>query len=215
MRLTCWGHLMFRRLLGSLALIFIVSAVMPASAADIRMSDHPGFNVILEGTITTGDYDKLRALIDENCPWIAKYCPDRIFLASPGGSLPEAGKIGRLIRKLRWGTEIGFSDPELRRSQVKALNLKDPQNNLCTSACFFIYVAGIERIDNPRFQKGILGIHRPYMSDADLKALSADQAMASATQVRTVVDAYLKEMGVPAKYSDLMFSNSRRSDQMD
>jgi hypothetical protein len=30
--------------------------------------------------------------------------------------------------------------------------------------------------------------------------------MASATQVRTIVETYLKEMGVPAKYADLMFS---------
>jgi hypothetical protein len=52
----------------------------------------------------------------------------------------------------------------------------------------------------------ILRVHRPYFSDTDLRTLSANQAMASATQVRTIVETYLKEMGVPAKYADLMFS---------
>jgi hypothetical protein len=85
------------------------------------------------------------------------------------------------------------------------VKLKDPLSNyMCASACVFVYVAGIER--NYSGDKGILGIHRPYLSEADLKTLSANQAMASATQVRTIVEAYLKEMGVPAKYADLMFS---------
>jgi hypothetical protein len=45
---------------------------------------------------------------------------------------------------------------------------------------------------------GVLGIHRPYLSDADLKAAQcANQAMESATQIRTIVETYLREMGVP------------------
>jgi hypothetical protein len=79
---------------------------------------------------------------------------------------------------------------------------------MCASACFFIYVAGIYRSS----LNGVLGIHRPYLSDADLKAISADQAMESSTQIRTIVETYLREMGVPSKYAELMFSNS--GDQM-
>jgi hypothetical protein len=78
-----------------------------ATAAEIKRSDNPLYGIILEGTIVSGDYDKLRKLIDEDCP--AKYynsagyttCPDTIYLASSGGSVAEAMKIGRLVRALR------------------------------------------------------------------------------------------------------------------
>jgi hypothetical protein len=61
--------------------------------------------------------------------------------------------------------------------------------------------------------RGILGIHRPYLSNADLKALSANEAMEfSSTKIRTVVETYLREMSVPSKYADRMFSIS--GDQM-
>jgi hypothetical protein len=195
--------------------IFFLSAALwalcfsgAARAADIRRSDHPLYGFILEGTIVARDYDKLRKLVDEDCP--AKYynsgCASAIYLASPGGSVAEAMKIGRLVRTLRWETKIPDDvPPDLRSKTVAALKLKDAEANyMCASACFFVYVAGFERASI--VDKGILGIHRPYMSDADLKTLSANQALASATQVRTLVQTYLKEMGVPSKYADMMFS---------
>jgi hypothetical protein len=57
-----------------------------------------------------------------------------------------------------------------------------------------------------RYGANLIGIHRPYLSDSDLKTLSGDQAITSAHQVRTTVENYLKEMSVPAKYADMMFS---------
>jgi hypothetical protein len=122
---------------------------------------------------------------------------------------PKAIKIGRLVRTLRWETEIPEKyppgPPDLYSGIVAATKLKDPkQNYMCASACFFVYVAGIER--NFFHFKPILGVHRPYLSETDLRTLTANQAMASSTQVRTIVETYLKEMGVPAKYADLMFS---------
>jgi len=115
-------------------------------------------------------------------------------------------KIGRLVRALRWETQIPEeATADLRQKIVTALKLSDPKANyLCASACFFAFVAGVER--SPAVDNGILGIHRPYLSDADLKRVNDSQAIASATQVRSVVDAYLKEIGVAAKYADLMFS---------
>ena len=94
----------------ALTFILLMFETAPAGAADIWMSGYP----ILEGTTTTGDYDKLRKLIDENCPgkW-TDLCPDRILLASPGGSMLEAMKIGRLIRKLRWDTEVPENFPPM------------------------------------------------------------------------------------------------------
>lgn len=87
--------------------------------------------------------------------------------------------------------------------------LKDAKGNyMCASACFFIFVVGIDRegVDIWHIWQPVLGIHRPYLSEADLKRLSGNQAIASAGQIRTVVEDYLKEIGVSAKYADLMFS---------
>src|SRR5262249_29956044 len=86
----------------------------PLSAAETRAISSS--RVVLEGEIQSGDYDKLRNLVDPNAgtqvgvggiggDWYGdKY--DEIYLASPGGSLAEAMKIGRLVRALRWQTIV-------------------------------------------------------------------------------------------------------------
>jgi hypothetical protein len=56
------------------------------------------------------------------------------------------------------------------------------------------------------FDRPLLGIHRPYLSESELSNLSGDQAISYAKNIREVVDSYLREMGVPYKYSDKMFS---------
>ncbi len=85
---------------------------------------------------------------------------------------------------------------------------------MCASACFFIFVAGIKReMENPLSANvPILGIHRPYLSDDDLNAMTGEQAISSANQIRPLVESYLKEMNVPTKYAELMHSISK--DQM-
>jgi hypothetical protein len=52
----------------------------------------------------------------------------------------------------------------------------------------------------------ILGVHRPSLSDASLRALTADQALSSTDQDRALIEKYLKEMGVSPRYAELMFS---------
>jgi hypothetical protein len=51
-----------------------------------------------------------------------------------------------------------------------------------------------------------LGIHKPYFSEADLREMSSDKVILASTRTRTIVENYLKEMDVPAKYADQMFS---------
>lgn len=172
-------------------------------------------NVILEGRIEAGDYDKLlklTKLLNAGCGGPYEGCVRGLYLASPGGSLIEAMKIGRLVRTLRWDTTVPspITNPYVPPEKYfKDIQLKDPQHNhMCASACFFIFVAGAERNsdDLDVAQNVILGIHRPYLTDSDLRATNADQAIASGNQVRDVVEGYLKGMGVPSKYADLMFS---------
>jgi hypothetical protein len=88
--------------------------------------------------------------------------------------------------------------------------MKNPeQNYMCASACFLIFVAGIERTAGgyrSYIPPAILGIHRPYLSETELKAMSGKDAMTAATTTKTIVENYLREMSVPTKYADMMFS---------
>jgi hypothetical protein len=168
-------------------------------------------SVIVEGKIEAGDYDKLRSIYGERgqsefslgLPEV-----DVLSLASPGGDLAEAMKIGRLVRPLKLITNvpsrIGLHSTLGMANEHK---LKNPQANyMCASACFFIFVAGVKRTDDAWSGNPILGVHRPYLSDSDLRMLSGDQAIASTDRLRTAIENYLKEMGVPAKYAGMMFA---------
>jgi hypothetical protein len=185
--------------------------VAPASSAEIRQIPTVYADVILEGKIEAGDYDnflRLLNLINEDCG----SCARRLYLESPGGSLIEAMKIGRLVRALHWETIIPspITNPYVRPEKIyENYQIKDPKSNhICASACFFIFVGGTYRSsdDVDVDDNVILGIHRPYLTDKELMAQSGDQAIASASRVRDVVEGYLKEMGVPSKYAELMFS---------
>jgi hypothetical protein len=163
-----------------------------------------GTGAVLEGKIEAGDFDKLRKFIFLNLT-------EQVYLASPGGELAEAMKIGRLLRGLKLSTIVParFPSADLQKQAASMHGLQDAKANfLCASACFFIFVAGIHR-DSDLSSDGILGIHRPYLSDADLRALAPDNAMAQATRARSLVEQYARDMGVAGKYVDKMFAVSK------
>jgi hypothetical protein len=65
--------------------------------------------LILEGKIESGDYLSVRNFLRDESNF--KKISGGVFLASPGGSVLEALKIGRLIRELRLSTEAPASPP--------------------------------------------------------------------------------------------------------
>lgn len=158
--------------------------------------------VVFEGQIEPGDCLKFRN-------FMSKQGAHRIYLASPGGNLREAMEIGRLVRALKLETIVPgkWTTDDINRKWAEARNLKAYKHNyMCASACFFIFAAGISREfdgDDP-----ILGIHRPYLSEDDLRKLNYDQALRAGRETKTTVEAYLREMSVPSKYSDRLFSIS-------
>ena len=203
-------------LLGALVACTIGS--VPIRAADIRnmydtrtdgQATTGSFGFVLEGRIETGDFEKLKKAYGDlriNQFLIGSPGFNTLYLASPGGNLAEAIKIGRFIRALKLETIVpSRSGPQMQAQMVEQRKLKNPKANYtCASACFFIFVAGVKRaFDEPG--KPILGIHRPYLSDSDLRSLTGEQAINSARQMRAIVESYLKEMNVPAKYADAMF----------
>jgi hypothetical protein len=196
----------FCRVIAAIAACAVGAAM--ADAAEIK-ADRTREGVILEGKIEAGDFDKLRN-------FYFREGAINIFLASPGGDLAEAMKIGRLVRELKLTTAVPdklrpASDlsSTLQKEWIAKYKLTDLNANyMCASACFFIFVAGIHREVAGFLSdlKPVLGIHRPYLSETDLRGLSSDNAIAAGARTKAIVDDYLKEMGVPAKYADQMFS---------
>jgi hypothetical protein len=173
-------------------------------AADIRMdpSGTAAGGAVLEGKIDVGDFEKFKSfLLNGNNPV-------EIYLASPGGILAEAMKIGLLIRTLKLSTVVPGKalTNQSRELAVARHDLKDPKADyMCTSACFFILVAGIHRRSDDLGQ-AILGIHSPSLSESALNRLSFDQVATADDRIRAAIENYLKAMDVPAKYAEDMFS---------
>ena len=181
----------------ALVLLVAGSLAVAAGAGAATVKLHPnGRIVVLEGRIELGDLDKV-ARISEDA------APTAIYLASPGGNLGEAMRIGALVRRLAWETKTadGPNLPAAIRSGVAAsYGIRNPaRNNVCASACFFIFVSGIYRDGH------VLGIHQPYMSLAEMEKISAEEASRRTSDVKATVDRFLKRMGVPPAYLEEMY----------
>jgi hypothetical protein len=162
--------------------------------------------LVIEGKIVAGDYDKFRNFLGNKSNF--DKISGGVFLASSGGNVAEAMRIGRLIRTLRLSTDAPSGPPagnaKFGESLISANNLVNPKANyLCTSACFFVYVSGIYRNMN---WVGRLGVHRPIQLGGNARRLSGDEALKANWFVRETIKNYLKDMDVPDKYVDLVFS---------
>jgi len=162
--------------------------------------------LILEGKIVAGDDLKLRDFLSTKSNF--DKISGGVFLASPGGSVEEAMKIGRLIRALRLSTDapLGATMGHVKFGEplIKPSHLVDPKENyLCASACFLVYVSGIYR---NLYEVGRLGVHRPLRLESSFMTLSDDEALYAESLNRKRVENYLNQMNVPEKYVDLMFS---------
>jgi hypothetical protein len=136
-------------------------------------------NVLLSGEIVQGDYQRLRTVV------LSSEVPmGSLYLAqSPGGDAIEAMKMGRLIRTLA---------------------LTTGSNDTCNSACFLVWVAGVDR----GALGGTLGLHRPYFARHYFAGLSRAQAETRYREMSNQVQKYLEEMDVPQKIIHLVFQTS-------
>lgn len=114
--------------------------------------------------IAPGDYEVLmRGLL--NNP--GKYVQKIVLLDSIGGSVPEAIKMGRLLR------EAGF-------------DALVPASSICQGSCVYLLAAG-----RAKTVRGHVGIHRPYFANGD-----SAQANAAGNASRYSPASYLREMNV-------------------
>lgn len=181
-----------------LALFLVTFSSYGATIAPAqRPSGKPASGITIEGPIEVGDYEKFASLVLHSEQVDG---PGPIWLGSPGGNLVEALKIGRLVRKLK----LTVWAPEWKSRPL--MRLSRPEHNLCTSSCFFIYVAGVQRFGK------ILGVHRPFLSQQDYERITLDEAAGAHTNVQEITSAYLRDMGVSQKITEKVLST--RSEQI-
>ena len=180
-----------------------------AEAADLSYTrSHNSGDITISGEIKSGDYEKFieitnKAFTETTAAYeyvmmqLKSNDPERleeissktgkiggasrvtVFLNSNGGSVTEAIKIGEAIHEMSLRTAL-------------------PENSAtCSSACFFIWVGGVERIAYVGNGKSTIGIHRIYFESSQYSNLSSDDAENKYHQAQSLAVAYLAEMGVP------------------
>jgi hypothetical protein len=196
---------MLFRLIAAFA-VLVIGALAP-HAAEIRPDPSGGgiARAVLEGKIERGDFDKFLDFVFKSQNAV------EIYLASPGGDMGEAIKIGIAIRQLNLSTIVPgkvLTNQSLNLAATRH-NLKGGKANyLCASACFFIFVAGIHR-NADDVGPAILGMHKPFLADDELNELRNDQTIAAEKQLRISFENYLRVMDVPAKYAAEMYATPK------
>jgi hypothetical protein len=150
-----------------LSMLFTI-APLSAQAADISCHINDCTVIDITGEISRGDYDKLNGFFGGQ----GGQSIQTIGIDSPGGSIDEAMKIGRLLRnRERW--------------------VAVPENGECASACVLILAGGVRR-----YPLGRVGIHRPYFEELDPSVTSAGADQAYKAMFQEIRN-YLSEMNVP------------------
>lgn len=189
-----------------ISLVSLPQLARPACASSLSIDHSDARTAILEGTISPGDFEKLRNFLGSNKDIV------QIYLASPGGNLAEALRMGLLVRSLTLSTIV--PSKTLTRQALEQLSqqhgLKHPETDyLCASACFFIFVAGAHR-NSDNDGTPLLGIHSPFVSNQESRGISTDQASELKYKAREEIETYLKVMNVPSRYVLDMYSASRK-----
>jgi hypothetical protein len=127
-----------------------------------------------DGVIEEGTAGLLQNFLsDHNIPYNST-----LYLNSPGGSLSEGLKLGRLIRKVQLFTHVG-------RSGEKRYDIRAGE---CYSACALAFLGGPYRFHETGSE---YGVHRFYGSPG-AAAVSSDQAQI----VSAAIIEYIRAMGV-------------------
>jgi hypothetical protein len=129
--------------------------------------------------IAPGDYEALLKGLTANP---GKYAKKLALLDSIGGSVPEAIKMGRLLREAGFDTLV-------------------QSNAVCQGTCVYLLAAGRDKT-----VRGYVGLHRPYFANGD-----SAQANLAGNASHYSPAAYFKEMNIPSNLMDDMQSIDPRN----
>jgi hypothetical protein len=127
--------------------------------------------LIATGTVVPGAADAFASEVAKRGSYVKT-----VVLHSPGGSVQDALKIGRLIRERKFNTEVR-------------------DGRYCASSCPLMFAGGVERIAWP---KAAIGVHQVSALTAAAGATMAD-GMSSAQRVSAEVQRYLRDMGIDSQ----------------
>lgn len=158
-----------------------ISVAPPGQGA--RFLDMDNYSVQLSGNIENGDANRLEAKLR---PLVADGRIFSFYLNSPGGSLIEGMKIGRVIRKYGLITYVGQHQGDGEKSL----------SGHCLSACALSFLGGSYRFVE---SGSIYGVHRFYNNRSP-----SSQDMDVAQILSAGVSSYIREMGVEPGLFDQM-----------
>lgn len=157
---------------------FSITSVNPFGDDEVK-----GEALLLKGEIIPGDYERLvQFAVHNNIDLTNEY----FILSSLGGDISEALKIGRLLKNLYGTVWVG------------------PNTGKCASACFIIFASAVNR----HSMAGLVGIHRPYVDQAELRSLPPKNAEALENQALLDAETYLHQLRVPTYLVDRMFQHA-------
>lgn len=176
-------------------LSILAQLFQPAFASDISIlgslpSDSNSNNLLLlSGEIQKGDSEKLAKAFMQAHPFAA-----RLTLDSPGGDVEEALHIASLVKALHLQTWVAGG-------------------GTCASACFFIFLAGDNRIAAGTIDGrmtihsfGYIGLHRPHLKLDPARRDGSIDAERRQHGVMQITSAYLRNEDIPQRLIDLMMS---------
>lgn len=156
-----------------ISLLWITSVSLAADISVVN-DENERYEILLEGEIVKGDYDKFLSLVKDKGMF-----PAELHLKSNGGDALEAIKLGKLINKSFIKTYIRLGDN-------------------CHSSCFILWAGGTIRYVSslpPLMSK--VGIHRPKYSEQYFSSLSISEARSKYDEMEIMVQKYLTDMRIP------------------
>lgn len=123
------------------------------------------------GTIDPGSAERFAAEIAKRGTYVKT-----VVLHSPGGSVQDAIRIGRLIRERKFNTQV-------------------EDGSYCASSCPLILAGGVERIAGP---KAAIGVHQIFAA-ANIAGAGLADGMNSAQRISAECQRYLRDMGVDSQ----------------
>jgi hypothetical protein len=176
----------------------------PTTSNDEEWVESPCLEGLLRGAIIKGDYEKIFSLFRSSHPLLWRFS-----LISPGISVEEAMRIGRLFRKYmitavapveRDGHFVLWPLPD--EKDPRRIHPEQPlcdrsSDCICASACALIWFGSPDRF-------GTVGLHRPRTDDPAFRTLGPADASTAYVRMLANVRAYLEEMEVPKQLIESM-----------
>lgn len=178
--------------------LFLLLLLNNVGSANAGIVCKPGESPTLSGKITPGDFSALVKCLDAYTSQSLESVRSGetkdgyrlshvgwVYLDSPGGDVNEAIKIGRFFRESL--AEVVVS-------------------NECLSSCFLAAIGSVKLLAGQPFGK--LGIHRVFYGADALRESNPTQYESLYNDIKRGMRAYLHDMDVPSRLTDLMFTTS-------